>query len=354
VKVARKSNLTVELGPILNDLGTAYFGVGRLDESLQVLEESRTLLRDGNNLPLLASNLTNSATYQFLIGENDSASVFIEEAYNINQSIDNTWGLALSQAYLGLMYLINGSWGRALTALKRSIELSEKTNSARMLAASLLGKVSYCVLVGATEKGISLCRRVLKVYGKQMSNFQGYPWGLLSLLHLIDGDRSSAKEALQNSLANINLDLPPIPTLSSIDVRIAEIKFRLEEGRPDLAARRADDLLDYLERFHVRQFRSDALMLKAKALLALDQPREANEILDDACREAEELSTQPILWQILDAQADAMERLEEPDQAASKRGQARAILATLADSLNEDEDRATFLNLPDVRRLLEA
>ena len=102
----------------------------------------------------------------------------------------------------------------------------------------------------------------------------------------------------------------------------------------------------------VGQFRSDALLLKAKALLALDRPEEANEILDEACHEAEALSTLPALWQILDSQADTLERLGHPDQAASKRDQAGAILATLADSIVEGADRATFLNLPDVRRLL--
>jgi tetratricopeptide (TPR) repeat protein len=354
MKVARESNLTVELGPILNDLGTTYFGLGRLDESLQVLEESRILLRDGNNLPLLALNLTNSSTFHFLIGENDSASVLMNEAEKINHSIENNWGLAGSLYYRGLMHLINGSWGDALTALNGSIEFSEIAQAERMLAVSLLAKANYCILVGATETGLSLCRRAMKLFEKHLLYFQGYPWGLMSLLYLVAGDQSSASEALQTSLADLDLDLPPTPTFFSVEVRLAEIKFCLVEERPDLAASRADDLLDYLKRFHVRQFRSDAMMLKAKALLALDRPREANDILYEACREAEELSTQPTLWQILDSQADALERLDEPDQAVSTRDRARAILATLADSIIVDEDRATFLKLPDVRRLLEA
>ncbi len=354
MKVARESDLTVELGPILNDLGTTYFGLGRLDESLQVLEESRILLRDGNNLPLLALNLTNSSTFHFLIGKNDSASVLMNEAEKINHSIENNWGLAGSLYYRGLIHLINGSWGDALTALNGSIEFSEMAQAERMLAVSLLAKANYCILVGATETGLSLCRRAMKLFEKHLLYFQGYPWGLMSLLYLVAGDQSSAREALQNSLDNIDLDLPPTPTFSSVEVRLAEIKFCLVEERPDLATSRADDLLNYLERFHVKQFRSDAMMLKAKALLALDRPREANDILYEACREAEELSTQPTLWQILDSQADALERLDKAEQAVSTRDRARAILATLADSIIVDEDRATFLKLPDVRRLLEA
>ncbi len=73
---------------------------------------------------------------------------------------------------------------------------------------------------------------------------------------------------MQKSLAILNLDLPPTPAFPSVEIRVIEIKIRLAEGRPDLAAGRVDDLLDYLEYFQIRQFRSDALHLKAQALLA--------------------------------------------------------------------------------------
>jgi len=352
-KVARESNLAVELGPILNDLALAYFGVGRLDESLQTLEESRNMLRDGNNLPLLALNLTTSSTVQFLIGNNEPAQILMEEAEKINHSIENNWGLAGSLYYRGLMHLVNGSWGDALTAMNGSIEFCEMAQAQMLLPASLLAKANYCLSVGITETGLSLCRRAMKLFEVHMPYLRGYPWGVMSSLYLVAGDQSAAREALQNSLANMDLDLPPTPAFSSIELRLAEIKFRLADGHPDLATRIADDLLKYLERFHLKQFRSDAMMLKAKAFLALNRPREANDILSEACRGAEELSTQPTLWQILDSQADALERLDKPYQAVSKRDRARAILTTLANSIAEEGDRTTFLNLPDVRRLLE-
>jgi len=216
-----------------------------------------------------------------------------------------------------------------------------------------VAKANYCTSVGATETGLSLCRRARELFEQHLPDLQGYPWRMMSQLHLVAGDQSSAQQAMQLSLTNLDLDLPPTPTFSSIEVRLAEIKFRLADGQPDLATSIADDLLSYLERFHVKQFRSDTMLLKSKALLALNRLGEANEILVEACREAEELSAQPALWQILDSQADAMERLEEPDRAASKREPARAILETLADSIVVDEDRATFLKLPDVRRLVD-
>ncbi len=351
-KLARESGLKVELGPILNDLALAYFGVSQLDESLRAFEESRMILREGNNLPLLALNLTNSSTVQFLIGNSEPALALMDEAENINHSIENSWGLAGSLYYRGLMHLISGRWGDALAALNGSINFCEKAQAQMLLAASLVAKANYCVFVGATETGLSICSRAAKLWEEHLPDFQGYPWGVMSLLYLVAGDHSAAREALQRSQAHIDLELPPTPTFSSIEMRLAEIQFLLAEGNPDHAIRIADDLLHYLERFHVRQFRSDAMMLKAKALLTQNRPREANDILSEACREAEELSALPALWRILGAQADALEQLDKADQAASHRERARAILAKLAASIAEERDRTTFLNLPDVRRLL--
>ncbi len=353
VKMARESELKAELGPILNDLALAYFGVGRLDESLETLEESHNLLQSSNNLPLLALNLTTSSTVQFVIGNNKKAQILMGEAEEINQTIDNDWGLAGSLYYRGMMQLITGSWGEALTTLNRSIKYCEQAQAQMLLAASLVAKANYCLLVGATDTGLSLCQRAIKLFEEHLPFFEGYPWGVMSLLYLVSGDRSAARKTMQISLAKLDLDAPPTPAFSSIEVRAAEIRLRLADGQPEIATRLADDLLDYLERFHVKQFRSEAMLLKAKALLAQNQPGEANKILAEASREAEALSTQPIFWQVLDSQAEALEGLNKADQAVAKRDQARAILATLADSIPVDEDQATFLKLPDVHRLLE-
>ncbi len=352
VKIAREAKLTLELGPILNDLALAYFGVGRLDESLQAFDDSRMMLRDGSNLPLLALNLTSTSTIQYLIGNKEAALLLMDEAEAINRAIENNWGLAGSLFYRGSMYLIDGRWGEALQAVNGSIQYCEIAQAQQLLAGGLLAKASYCLFVGAIESGLSLCQQAIQLFENHMPYLSGYPWGVMSLFYLALGDQPSARQALQKSLAHIDLDLPPTPTFSSIEVRIAEITFYLSDERPDLASKITDDLLAYLERFHIKPFRSAAMLLKAKAFLALGRPDEACGLLDEACRLAEELSTLPVLWQILDAQADVLERLDRAGQAESKRERARAVLTALSDSISAVEDRTAFLNMATVRRLL--
>jgi predicted ATPase/class 3 adenylate cyclase len=353
VEAARNSGVAAELGPILNDLALVYFGVGRLEESLRALEESRGILRSSNDLPLLALNLTSSSSVHFLIGNNELSQTFVQQAEKIDRSIDNAWGLAGIQYSRGCMQLVAGRWGDALQDLDRCVQFAEKAQSHMLLGAAMVAKANYYFAVGATETALTHCRQTIDLFEEHWQNMLGYPWGILSLLYLLSGDEASAREALEFSLANFNLNVPPAPTLSAIEVRLAELRFRIVDGRPDLALAVADDLLDYLQRFHVKQFRDNALMLKAQALLELNRQEEANELLNEACRLAEELSAQPILWQIYDLQADALERFGDPDQATAKREQARAIITALAGTIRDETDRSTFLNLPHVRRLSE-
>lgn len=352
VEAARKSSLPAELGPILNDLAISYFGFGRLDESLEAFEESRAILRNVNNLPLLALNLTNSSTVQFLTGHNTLALDLMEEAERINRSIENYWGLAGSLFYRGLIHLTTGNWGESLKDLNASIEFCEIAHAEMLLSAALMGKATYCMFVNDTETAFSTCREAMILIEKHLPYYKGYGWGLISGLYLMVGDQDAAQKAIQTSLANLDLDLPPTPTFSSVEVRMAEIRFLLAEDRLDMVVRRADDLLDYLKRFHIRQFRSSALLFKGKALLSLGQAQKASVILNEVYDEAEALSTLPDLWQILAAQADALERLGELDHAVKKREQAVSVLSTLAGSIVEDPDRDSFLNLPDVRWLM--
>ncbi len=353
VRIARESSSTIELGPILNDLALAYVGVGRHEDALQAFEESRILLRESNDLPLLALNHINTSKFQFLIGNNEPARLLLEKAEQINQSVGNTWGLASCQYYWGLMHLVHGRWGEALTALNNCIEFGEKAQAAPTQAIALVAKANYYAFIGAVEPGISFCRQAAQILHQHMPFVQSYSWGAASLLYLNAGDLAAAQESLHKCLADLDLDLPPVPIYNSMEIRIVEIKVRLAEGRHHLAARRADDLLDYLDRFHVRQYQGEAQLLKGKALLAMGQLEEANHSLGAARHLAEELSAHSILWQIFDSQADTLEQLGHPDQAVSSRDQARAELTALASAITEPGDRAIFLKLPDVRRLLE-
>ncbi len=351
IEVLRKSGDTIEEGPVLNDLALALFGVGRLERSLEAFEESRELLRSAENLPLLALNLTSSSTVQFLIGNDQQAQALMDEAEHINRSIENYWGLAGSFYYRGQMLWVNGRWAEARKAVDGAIEYCELAQAHMLLAASLIGKANYRLSLGDFENGMRYCRRGLEFFEQHLPALQGYPWGVMSMLFLASGDRTAAQEAFLKSQENFDLAQPPTPTFGPIELRLAEIKLRLDEGANVAAARIADDLIAYLDRFHIRQFHSEALWFKAKALLAENRTEAACSFLEEASRMAQELSTLPVLWRILDTQAQALEQIGKVDLAKSKMDAARVVLRSLADSIPE-EDRSAFTNLPDVRRVL--
>ncbi len=79
------------------------------------------------------------------------AQLLMQEAENLNQSLENKWGSAGSHYYWGYMLLVNGRWGEALNAFNKAIEFSDKAQAEAMAATTILGKANYYALIGATD-----------------------------------------------------------------------------------------------------------------------------------------------------------------------------------------------------------
>ena len=351
LKAARESGLTAELGKILNDLGTAYLGVGEPERALRTMEEAWTFLEQEQNLPILALNHTNSAIIHFFAGDIEKALSLLEESQKIDRPINNLWGLAGSEynrAYINVVY---GSWREASAQVDNAIALSQEAHIEGMLATSYLTKAVYCTYIGQVEAGLDLINQVIHRVEGLWSHMVWWPWNLMSRFHLLQGDLASAQDKLEKSLPIMRQDLPPTPVFAPIEARLTFGQIYLAGGQPDKALERAEELLIYLARFQIRPFRPDALHLKGLALLAQDRPEEARAILAEARSEAEELGCRPILWQILVALAETEEKLGDENQSASLRHQAWELITALANSITNDDHRSTFLALPEIQRL---
>jgi class 3 adenylate cyclase/tetratricopeptide (TPR) repeat protein len=351
--IAEESSLDEEIAYILNDLATALMGIGKMNTSLEVMEEARDLLEEKNDLPLLALNLTNSGMIYFLTGKNEEANRYFDKAVEINGSIDNVWGLAGVEFYRGYLYLLDGRMAQALDGFDRSIEHSRNAKTNAMLSVGYMAKATYCLHVGAVETGLDLCQQALPLIEELWQWYAGYPWGMMSHLYLTAGDLEAAGNALERSLAIFDLDVPPMPTFAAIDVRLAEAAFQLAIKRPEQAIASADGLLAYLDRFNVVQHRVDAKLLKARASMGLDLHEESLHIVSEARSEAEEQGSRPILWKILLALADLEEQLGNLEKALAYHDQARAKAMEIAESINHMEHRSSFLKLPAVRKLVD-
>jgi ATP/maltotriose-dependent transcriptional regulator MalT len=116
----------------------------------------------------------------------------------------------------------------------------------------------------------------------------------------------------------------------------------------------ADSVIEWLHRHELRQFLPAALLLKARASIASGRPDDAEPLLRDARSRAEDMDYRRLLWEI-DAELAGIAAARGDEAAAAElRAEASSIVSAIAETIDDDELRSSFLSLPKVRKALEA
>ena len=113
------------------------------------------------------------------------------------------------------------------------------------------------------------------------------------------------------------------------------------------AVKMADAVLDRLHRAGIRPFTEDAMLLKGRALAALERTSEADRALREARSAADGLGHRRILWEIL----AELSRIVGEEEHAELVIEARGIVRSIAGTVDEDL-RTSFVERFDVQELL--
>jgi hypothetical protein len=146
----------------------------------------------------------------------------------------------------------------------------------------------------------------------------------------------------------VELSAEPLRSEASVLVPLVRGQVADARGDHDRAVEIADAVLDRLHRAGIQPFTENAMLLKGRALAALERRSEAEGALRDARSTADGLGHRKILWEIL-AQ---LGRIVVDEERAELRTEARSIVRSIADPLDGDF-RASFVDRPDVRELLD-
>jgi ATP/maltotriose-dependent transcriptional regulator MalT len=204
--------------------------------------------------------------------------------------------------------------------------------------------------LGAIEQGLETARRALDIAETQLSVFRPWVLAVLAQLHLRNGNSTEAEAAIEQGREDLyGADSP----LFLLPCRLAEAELALRRGNYERTLAVTDDLLADLQEFGARMYIPQALYVQGQALLGLDETEEAQARLAEARAEAEAMGARRMLWQILAALAEIESRRGHVAEAENLRAQAREVIAFIADHAGTPELRASFLNLPDVRAVLE-
>lgn len=348
IAIARACGLQEQLAYLLNDLSLPLVWIGEIERGTAVNLEAREMWRAMGNLPMLADNLSYAVMSHISLGEYDQAIDVANQALQISQSIGNVWGETFSQSWVGEAYREIGHIEQAIIAMENAIRLAPQSFQAPL---SFTRADLGCLYgdLGQVAKGMELAR-LAHIEGSKIAQvMQFYTAAQFIHLHLLAGDIVSATSLFDETAPLVSVT--DHVSLFGTGLSFAEVELALAQKDFPRAVRASTDLIQIKRTHRLRQAMSDALYLKARALQSLNQFAEAQTALLEAQLEAEQTNSRWILWRILAALAEIAMQRGNLDQARTLRAQSRQIIDYLA-VRTPPELRATFLNLPNVRAVM--
>ncbi|MBI5649830.1 MAG: hypothetical protein HZC40_05185 [Chloroflexi bacterium] len=346
--LARQLDAREQMAYALHDLSRNYIARGRADEGRAAITQARALWRELDNLPMLADNLATSAEGCFFLGEFSAARAFADEAYQISITIGNLWNQAYSRWTLGYLALETGEITEGIRALRDAVEVGKQSGfiAAMYVAQGMLGWAIG--LLGDLQQGIAIVQAI--PHEQTISiGFRSWHLGVLAQLHLLNGELAQAETIVAR--AYIGLDLNDLTWFSPIFVMLADGEIAITRGEPARAIALADRLLARIRELKMRPFVFDVLLLKGKALRALNDLDAARACLIAAREDARDLGVRRSLWEILAVLSAVETARGDAVSARAARDQAREIVAHIA-AHAPPELRDAFLGQSAVRMIL--
>ena len=145
----------------------------------------------------------------------------------------------------------------------------------------------------------------------------------------------------------------PGPVRGAAGAHVDILRGQLAEASGDHegAIEIADAVIAWLHQNELGQFLPAALLLRARASIASGRPGEADPPLREARSRALDMGYRRLLWEI-DWELSRLEH--DPEEGAALGAEAASTIAAIAESIDEDDLRESFLGTRGVRAVLEA
>jgi len=349
IAIARELDLREQLAYLYNDISLVYIFIGASETGATYNRQARQLWLALGNLPMLADNRSYAVMMHIHLGQYDQALDAANEAWRISQEIGNMWDASFSQAWIGQVHRDRGDIAQAITAMETAIDLARFGFQApfafsRADLAALYGDL------GQVKRGILVAQLACDAAAKIARVMEIFAVAQLAHLYILDQNLTSAQTLLTELRATLSTQ--ELQSLYGTALFGSEAELAFAQQEDERAIQICDNLIAFLSERHLHYRLSDAFYLKGIALLRQKNLNPAFDALVEARKVAEELQARWILWRILAALADIETARGNRESAQTMRGQARAIVAYIADHTPEDL-RAEFLNLPNVKSIWE-
>jgi len=352
--LARKLDLREQTAFILHDLWYCYASVDHWARLTTILDEGRELWRELGNQPMLAENLTRTYLVHLVLGDYEQAITYSNQAFHLGQTSNNIDQQVLSRSMIGFAYLEQGQPDKAITVMAEAVALGETIGNVTALSGTQANLGWTYGLLGAVDRGLAIADGAQAAAKEKFPLLR--PWALVAVvrLHILKQNLIEAETILAEvgHSHDLKQTLGFIPFIW-IETALAEGELALAKQDFDRVVTVMEDLLGDLHNTGTRYLYPDAFYLKSLALLGLGQTEKAHKTLLQARTKAEALGSRRALWPILMSLSDIEQQLGHKSEAETLRQQVRKIVEYIANHINEDALRRSFLNLPDVRTVLD-
>jgi tetratricopeptide (TPR) repeat protein len=296
---------------------------------------------------MYCENLSSTGALLALAGDNEGSLALTGKSYRIAGEIGNLWGQSYSLLNSYHVEASMGNYARAFAQMRECIECADASGFMIPLAATRADMGALYANLGAVEQGADLAAEGLTIAAHV--NALAIPLVMASVaeIALLQGRLKDAEAAVDRSMTDV---LPGLLAFSAAaNAEIQKGRLAAIRGDHGAAIEVADHVLTWLRPLGVRPYECEALLLKGTSLAALGQTDEAERALLDGRDAAEELSFAPMTWQIDFALSRVVADRGDATRAAELRERAGAIVVQLAENIDEESLRATFLALPAVQ-----
>ena len=258
----------------------------------------------------------------------------------LSDEIDNVWNQSFGRMQLSFVYMDRGDYAKAIELMEASITFGEKAGF--MIPMVLSGALLAWIYgeLGDLERGHDWAARALAQADEMHPSLRISPLATQGYLHLLAGEMAAAETAVTEAL---DLFSPDNNDPSLLIVPFAAVELALARQKPDEALVQLDRYFAILQARSLRIMTGLLYWLKGRALLALQRWEEAEAALAKGKQVAEKLESRPALLRVLAARADLAETRGDEETAVSLRQQAMNIILTIADDLDDEALRHSFL-----------
>lgn len=354
LELARALGMTEQIALSLKDLSVAYVVAGKIEQAKASRPEIIQLWRQLNNKPMLAEAMGGASQSFYSEGRLNDASSIAEEAYTLNQSIGNRYGLCITGSFLWYVYRERGELQRAIALAEQAIAIAGELNFVGGPAwGALVELAATFVRLGDLDRARELAQRALATVTSDAPSDPIFPAAVLASVALHEGQLKAAEEWLAPypwGSFDKYFRMNPGGITDHINVFI---ELALAQKNPDRALKIADEAIDSMRRMGILILLPSLGHLKAKALGMLGRAEEAYALLEVARKQAEAMQSRyqllPILVTLIEMNARSNERSNAAQ--AERRGEARRIVQFISEHTPSDL-RESFVALPEIQRVL--